>query len=287
MTAQFDFVHQLESPVQETKKPAKTWFLYSGLGLALFLLVVFGGKFYFENQNSSLSSSSGEITQDSAMTDAPIDAETSTANNPTRLAVLNQPAELGSPVEQAVAGVSTENDQSRSTNFGVVGQESQADSTSFSCKNHQLIFTIGEKETSAKANPVDEFNWLGSMDELGEYANPFVADQHSDSQFPWRTNFNQSINIEFQTPSDLLAQLSLGWLAGLSGEKSIAVYLDGQKITSTPRHTGELGDGWQHMTQVEDKLNFPISSGSHLLTLKPYTSGEAIIWDYLQMTGCN
>lgn len=154
----------------------------------------------------------------------------------------------------------------------------------------RTIFSVGEVENLSGAHPGDEFNWVGALDVLPEYPDPFIVGTHSADSFPWRSSLPvaKPINISFELPdSNLDLELVLGWGVGNQGSKSININIDQQPLGSTPVYQAELiQDNYQQVKFVEDKFSLPsLNQGTHLLSLEPLIIvGDPIIFDYIFLT---
>lgn len=151
----------------------------------------------------------------------------------------------------------------------------------------RTIFSIGEKENLVGAHPGDELNWVGALDVLPDYPDPFIVNTHSVESFPWRSSLPvaKPINISFDLPSNNLnLELILGWGVGSQGSKSINVKIDQQSLGSTPIYQAELvQDNYQQTKLVEDRFSLPpLNQGTHLLRLQPLiATGDPVLFDYV------
>ena len=196
--------------------------------------------------------------------------------------LLTTTASDDSPIVARVAGATTdENTITQQTSFATV--KSNRENT---CSTRTL-FAIGEVETSLGAHPSDELNWVGALDVLPEYPDPFIVNTHSADSFPWRSNLPvaKPINIIFDLPNEnLQLELLVGWDLGNQGSKSINVKIDQQSLGTTPVYQAELSqDSYQQMKFVENKFTLPsLAQGTHQLSLEPLiTTGDPLLFDYI------
>lgn len=251
------------------------WQPYLGLFLFVFGVSLMGAAGFWRWQASRSATEIQLASHESLNNQAP---------EKTALSNLTEKNELGSPANQAVAGAENSADNSGQTGFGLVSAKTCG----------ETVFQIGEKEKSPLDHPADEFNWVGALDVLPDYADPFVVGENSNTDFPWRTSLNdrgEIVNrIQFNAQTQISGELTLGWLPSSGGQVSKLVYLDDQLVGSTPTITGEFSPGtWQNMKARQDEVSFSISPGTHILTIASIEGGsEPSVWDFLQLkSGCN
>lgn len=157
------------------------------------------------------------------------------------------------------------------------------------------IFQIGEPEVSPVDHPADELSWVGALDKVPTYTNPFITDLDGADAFPWRVDPSQpdtrSTDITFEYAGESTqASLELSWSPGTTGSGAKVVELDGEPVGNTAVRQGELytGKSWHQLVFYVDTIEFTLTPGSHTLTIKHVDgeSGDAAVWDYLRLTEC-
>ena len=276
---EYDYTY---APLQPKPVKPKHKF-YTGLFMMTFGLVLFVSGFFLTRQKSAGSSTQVAVGLEQAVASEPAVAQEA----PTALALLATEEELGSPATQAVAGTGQAEDGQATSGFGVVEEKTQ-----LACQPE--VFKIGLAEESPLDHPADEFNWVGALDVVPDYAEPFVVDLHQASDFPWRTsqdsngNLNNNIQFEYKG-SETTARLTIAWSPGTTGEASKLIYLDGEYVGSTDTYQGEFTQGtWQNMPLVKSQLELPLTAGSHTLGIKSMNNGSQAVWDYISLVNdCN
>jgi len=268
-------LNQLNKP-ETSATPLAKWLL-GGCLLFVFGLGI-GGTIIIKQYKSNQLAAAAQKTSVSLTAQA---GDNVNQDQESMLAVVSQD---DSPVVQRVAGVSTEqNPTSDQSSFSLV----TATTTSAGC-SEQPIFVLGEKESDPSSPPADEFNWVGALEVLPDYPQPFEIPANTTEEFPWRTTLPAAspITLNFNySGTQQMVTLTLGWAVGNQGTKAISVSLDDQVIKTTAKHQAQLAeDSWQYMQQVSDQVSFELTTGQHSLTLKPLIeSGDAIIWDYIRL----
>lgn len=270
-----DYVNRLVITPQPTIK--KTNYIWIIVASAIFVVSLGSGKLVINNLNNK--------SKFLPNTSESIAAVTQVEQNIAADSMLSTITRDNSPVLARVAGASSENNSIKDqSGFGLVDNKQ--------CQS-KLVFALGEVETTIGAHPGDEFNWVGALDVLPDYPDPFIIDTNSTDEFPWRSSLPMAkpINIVFDwAGADQQLELVIGWGLGNQGNKSIALKLDNQSLRSTPVYQPELSQGgFEQMKLVEDRLILPaLSDGTHQLSLEPLIeSGDPIVWDYIQLLSNN
>lgn len=150
------------------------------------------------------------------------------------------------------------------------------------------VFSIGVPEIKKEDNPADELNWSGTLEVLPEYPDPFVVNVNSEDEFPWRTTAGsaQPVAIQFSlNQGSPEAQLLVGWSPGKSSQKALKVLLDDVPVSQASVRNGDWADGnWEQLPLTTDSFSFPVSSGSHTITLMPdLAGGDPVVWDFITL----
>ena len=156
------------------------------------------------------------------------------------------------------------------------------------------VFQIGDTEASQLDNPVDELNWPGVFGNFPAFADPFVINTNTNTEFPWNSNFNQNyatdFDVNFAMPHTAVTKLTISWSPGKSGTEHKDIKLDNVSIGSTPTRVGVDAPGWwENMQRFEDPIeDIEISSGNHTFTFL-HPEGDGTLWDYvrLEITSCD
>ena len=193
----------------------------------------------------------------------------------------------GNPLKQAVAGASDQQLDNQENDSGFALVETSMNKSQ--CE--PIIFTIGQPEKDSFDHPSDELNWVGALDVLPDYTDPFVVGENDSSDFPWRTSQNKEGNVvnhiqfTYQRPSTS-GKLTISWSPGKSGSARKLIYLDETLISSTPTYQGKFVEQtWQNMPLVSDAVTFNLEPGTHTFAIKSVTNGgDPSVWDYLQLT---
>jgi hypothetical protein len=187
------------------------------------------------------------------------------------------------PFARGVAGVDVQAGRESGSEFGLIGDET--------CQIGQ-VFSIGEPEASPLDNPVNELSWVGALDVVPDYTNPFVVGQSVNTDFPWRTHSNQADTLETEVVfnyqgSRATAKLQFGWSPGKFGTKQKEVLLNSVLVGATPERQGEFAGGWwENFPRYEESLPLILSPGEHKLTFRHRQlseTGDAALWDYIRL----
>jgi len=244
------------------------------------LVLTISGLLFNQMQNRQKTVAIAVSAQESTPTEVVLVAKEA----PTTLALLSADEELGSPALQAVAGTSQTSGGQIDSGFRVLDQ---TDQTQASCQS--AIFKIGDIESSSFDHPADEFNWVGALDVLPDWVDPFIVGQNQDADFPWRTSQDEAGNPENRirftySGGKTTAQLIISWSPGTTGQASKLVYLDDEFVGSTGTQLGKFTQGtWQNMPLVQSQIDMPLTVGEHTLAIKSVNNGHPTIWDYISL----
>lgn len=208
-------------------------------------------------------------------------------------AVLQEETTDARPEVAQVAGVNSVADADNKV--ALAGGESAFGVVAADATCSQLLFRVGDVESQPTDHPADELNWVGALDVVPTFTNPFIVSVTPDSDFPWRVDELQpdthTTTIEFEyAGADTQAQLVLSWSPGTTGSSYKKVTVNDTAVGTTPVHEGQLyaGASWNNLVFYADKVKMPLSAGKHELTIEhtAVEPGDAAVWDFIELTSC-